>query len=166
MKHKPLVQILAVLVSILIASFITACSKEAESTPPQSSDQAAPEGMRIVSYTVRGEVRSLPDESNDLMVRHEAIPEFRQGNGTLGMNVMVMPFPFADGINADGMSIGDIVAITFEVTHREDWSLVGYQTVGWELLPADTELNFTPIETGVDRFDPETGEPISPATNE
>lgn len=140
------------------AGLFVGCSQSSDDSAAVL-DTADTEDQRVVSYTVRGEVRALPDTSTDLMVHHEAIPEFRQGNGTLGMNVMVMPFPFDEdeGLNAEELSVGDKIAITFEVTHRDDWSLVGYQTTGWEVLSPDTELNFMPIDAGTKQFDTETG---------
>ena len=137
---------------------LTACSGSTDGDESQTAEAAAEE--RVVSYTVRGQVASLPDNMNDLMVKHEAIPEFRSPNGTLGMNVMTMGFPLAEGVSSEGMSVGDKVATTVEVRHQRDWTLIGYETVSWEALPAETELNFTPIETGVRRYDPDTGEPV------
>lgn len=148
----------ALKLTVLVPAFLGAallpigCGEAEEETPAVEE--------RVVAYTVRGEVVTLPDAMNDLMVKHEAIPEFRDGEGTLGMNVMTMPFPLADGVASDGLDVGDKVSITFEVRHNMDWSLKGYEATEWEELPADTQLNFTPIVTGVKRFDPATGEPI------
>jgi len=117
-----------------------------------AADPAEPE-VREVEYTVRGVVERMPGGMNELLVRHEAIPEFDTGRvddgGTpvLGMNVMSMEFPASEGYDYGDLAVGDKVALTFAVRHdAADNSLVGWELVSHEVLPAETELNFTPLD--------------------
>lgn len=124
---------------LVIASMLsTGCSDDQPQAPAETEISTA-------SYQVRGEIMSLPsaDKSlSSLNIRHEAIPDFVDGQGkTVGMDAMRMPFPPAEGLNLSEFSVGDKVLVTFEVT----W---GGQHNGWEAtalspLPADTELDFT-----------------------
>ncbi len=99
-------------------------------------------GERVVSYTVRGIVVSLPTSTLDLQVKHEPIPEFDAGPGKPpGMNAMTMGFPLADDIDIDGMAPGQKVRLAFEVTHRPDGALKHFELVRWSALPDDTELS-------------------------
>ena len=58
---------------------------------PQASSESPPK-----VYTVRGVVKQLPIEGNrnaELLIRHEAIPNFENETGTVvGMMSMTMPF--------------------------------------------------------------------------
>ncbi|MFG0293152.1 MAG: copper-binding protein [Phycisphaerales bacterium JB050] len=98
---------------------------------------------QTAEYTVRGQVVSLPTADDDLMVHHEAIPEFRKPSGT-GMKTMTMPFPLGKGISLDGIEPGDKVNIAFAVDYEEGWSPIAYRVTKIEELPADTQLDFTP----------------------
>ena len=122
----------------------------AERSP--AAGPAEPE-VREVEYTVRGVVERMPGAMNELLVRHEAIPEFDtgrvddEGTPVLGMNVMSMEFPAGEGYDYRDLSVGDKVALTFAVRHdAEDNSLVGWELVSHEVLPDETELNFTPLD--------------------
>lgn len=131
---------------------LTACSSEAESNAVDESqirDEFAQTVWETVEYTVRGSVVSLPTADDDLMVRHEAIPEFRSGEN-MGMDVMVMPFPLGEGVSLDGVAPGDKLSIRFSVDYEEGWSPIGYRVVAYEKLPADTELDFTPLPSDGD----------------
>lgn len=126
---------------------LSACSSEPEETGVDESqirDEFAQTAWKTVEYTVRGEVAALPSGDEDLQVRHEAIPEFRSG-AKMGMNVMTMPFPLAEGVSLDGVEPGDKLSITFSVDYEEGWSPIGYRVVSYEQLPADTALDFTPL---------------------
>ena len=124
-----------------------ACSSEPEQTDIDESEirgEFAQDVWKTIPYTVRGEVVTLPTEDDDLMVRHEAIPEFRSG-ASMGMDVMVMPFPLGEDVSLDGVAPGDKLSITFSVDYEEGWSPIGYRVVSYEELPAETELDFTPL---------------------
>ncbi len=68
-------------------------------------------------YQVRGEIRQLPvAPARDLMIRHEAIADFRDEAGEIvGMEAMTMPFTLAPGVELDGLAAGDRVEFTLEV---------------------------------------------------
>ncbi len=123
----------------------------AEAMPTSPVKASREDGGRNVVYAVRGRVTSLPEGMNDFSVRHEAIPEFISGrtaaDGTpeLGMNVMDMPFTAAERYDFGDVAVGDVVMIRFEVRYGADGSLEGYELVGHEVLPAETELDFTPL---------------------
>lgn len=101
--------------------------------PPESA-QATPD-----RYTVRGVIRQLPADGNDLRVEHEAIPDFRSAGGEIvGMGAMVMPFPLAEGVGLGDLQPGDKVEIVLEV----NWTGVRpYQATS--VVPIDPQ---TPLE--------------------
>lgn len=77
--------------------------------------QATPPAAAV--YQVRGEIRQLPvAPARDLMIRHEAIPDFKDEAGrVVGMEAMTMPFTLAPGIELGGLAAGDRVEFTLEV---------------------------------------------------
>ena len=136
---------------------LAACgSKNQPSTTP--ADPLA--GLTVHVYTVRGEIISLPDAAQDLQVRHEAIAEFKNPDGSLGMNTMIMPFwppqgiPTDDpriaariaGLSLDGLAASDKIELTFDVLWDADNKLVGYYATSVTPLAADTALDFSPLE--------------------
>jgi Cu/Ag efflux protein CusF len=113
-----------------------------DSASSQGADSAASPGADV--YTVRGEITQLPApdrEGSELMVRHEPMPEFKNAKGeVVGMGAMTMPFPLAEGVSLEGLSVGDEVSLTFEVQFEPSTS---FQTTQITKLPADTELDFS-----------------------
>lgn len=102
--------------------------------------------LPVDSYTARGEVEQLPDPKDprlELMIHHEAIPEFRGEGADRGMASMSMPFPVRKGVSLADLGVGDKVEFSFEVvcdpsTHRpKDYALTSIHK-----LAADTALNF------------------------
>lgn len=103
------------------------------------------------TYTVRGEVVSLPGiEGDALKLHHERIPTFANKDGKVGkdsqgkpgMKPMVMPFGKASSVSYEGLKIGDKVGVTFEVNwsaERPDQRIVITKV---EKLAADTTLDF------------------------
>lgn len=145
--HCPLGPIASLALLLIASLLLTACNDgEAESGMNEAEirDEFTQDVWRTAEYTVRGEVVSLPTANDDLMVRHEAIPEYRSTRG-MGMDVMVMPFPLGAGISLDGVEPGDKLSITFSVDYEEGWSPISYRVIGFEELPSDTELDFTPL---------------------
>lgn len=151
------------------AILVGGCGESA--TPGASADPRA--DLDIHRYVVRGSVISLPSELDDFMVKHEAIPEFKNPDGSTGMNVMGMPFwpPQGGGGLAelapeqlpglDAVAPGDPVAVTFEVAFESyPDGFLGYYATGVEKLPEGTELDFTPLPPAASAA-PE--EPESPA---
>lgn len=127
------------------AAVMSGCPKEdTKSTidEEQIRSELQTDIWQTASYTVRGQVVSLPTADDDLMVHHEAIPEYRKPGGT-GMKTMTMPFPLGEEISLEGIEPGDKVSITFTVDYEEGWSPIAYRVTAIEELPADTELDFT-----------------------
>lgn len=94
------------LLAALFALPIVACNTAGEKAPP-----AAP-----AVYQVQGEILRLPDATSaDLLIRHEAIPDFRDEAGkVVGMDAMTMPFAIAEGVSLAGLAPGDTVKFTLE----------------------------------------------------
>ena len=111
-------------------------------------DPASQEGTTRV-YTVRGEVRSLPDAEavppTDLMIRHEAIPNFVNPGGDRGMASMTMPFPVFEGVDTLGLAVGDKVEFVLETNYDAPWK---YRVTQITPLPARAILDFS------ETFDP------------
>ncbi len=107
---------------------------------------------------MRGEVDSLESPTTDFRVHHEAIPEFIGPTGTIqGMGPMIMAFWPPQGLSLEQARVtsldlgavapGDKVALTFEVIHDPDTHAIkGYYATAVEKLPADTALDFSPLE--------------------
>lgn len=132
---------------VLTASMVLACAAgfplgcgEAPSAPGGASGVSA-DARTPDRYTVRGVVVGLPSEDEPFQVHHEAIPDFRSAAGeVVGMDVMVMPFPLADGVEVGGLAPGDKVEIELEVTWTGDRP---YQATS--VVPIDPA---TPIDLG------------------
>ena len=118
-----------------------AASEGAASASSQGADSGSQQGVDV--YTVRGGSTQLPApdrEGSELMVRHEPMPEFKNAKGeVVGMGAMTMPFPIAEGVSLDGLSVGDKVSLTFEVQFEPSTS---FQTTQITKLPEGTELDF------------------------
>ncbi len=139
--------VLTALLVALGASAPPGCAQKSDESAQTSTE--ASENIRRDLYVVRGEVRRVPiagEPAAEFVVHHEAIPHYRASEGRLGMNVMSMPFPLAPGLSLEGVSIGDKVEVTFEVEFdTEKDQPVAYRATKVELLPSETELNFTPL---------------------
>ncbi len=73
----------------------------------------------VFSYSVKGVVKALPGNgraSNEIIVKHEAIPDYRDESGNIvGMMAMTMPFYLAKTTKLDGgISVGDAVEMNVE----------------------------------------------------
>jgi Cu/Ag efflux protein CusF len=70
------------------------------------------------SYTVKGVIKALPGNGravNELIVKHEAIPNYRDEAGNVvGMMAMTMPFYLAESVSASGLAVGDNIELTVE----------------------------------------------------
>ena len=91
-------------------------------------------------YQVRGESRQLPvAPARDLMIRHEAIPDFKDEAGkVVGMEAMTMPFTLAPGVELGGLAPGDRVEFTLEVRWDDPANLARITRLG--RLPPGTRL--------------------------
>lgn len=100
-------------------------------------------GGDVSRYETRGVVVRVPDPADplaDLVIRHEAIDDFRGINGeVVGMDSMSMPFPVANGVDLAGVVPGAKVAFTLEVEWEGE---PPYRVTRIAALPADTELDF------------------------
>jgi Cu/Ag efflux protein CusF len=69
-------------------------------------------------YTVKGVIKGMPGNglaSNEILVKHEAIPGYRDDNGTIvGMMAMTMPFYLAEGLSLGGIKEGDTIEMKVE----------------------------------------------------
>lgn len=72
----------------------------------------------VFTYKVKGIVKVLPHKgtaSNEIIVQHEAIPDYRDDSGTVvGMSAMTMPFYLASGVKLDAVGVGDKVEMVLE----------------------------------------------------
>jgi hypothetical protein len=104
---------------------------------PAPSGGEAPRG-----YTVRGELVAPPSPvtaGTQLLVRHEAIPDFVDAAGkVVGMEAMVMPFDVAPAVLPKDLAVGDKVELRFTM----DWKVPRLQVVRVERLPPGTPLRF------------------------
>lgn len=74
--------------------------------------------QEVYSYTVRGVIKALPGNgraANELIVKHEAIPNYRDEAGNVvGMMAMTMPFYLSESVSPSGLAVGDSVELTVE----------------------------------------------------
>lgn len=94
-------------------------------------------------YTVRGQVKQLPDPRNPatgLYVTHEAIDDWVGMDGEVeGMDSMTMPFQVDEAVSLDGIEPNDV--IEFEV--HVDWEAdLPVRITSIRELPPDTRLVF------------------------
>lgn len=101
----------------------------------------AHQGSQPKTYSVRGQVVTLPADNNgEIRLAHEAIDDFEGATGeVIGMDAMTMSFPLAEGAGHEELAVGDVVEFELSV----DWSSASPATVTRiEKLPAETELGF------------------------
>jgi len=147
--------------AVAVCALGFACdSRKPEKSSTSAADPLA--GMTVHSYTVRGEVVSLPSDTTDLQVHHEAIPEFKNPDGSLGMDTMIMPFwppqglsmndpritKRIEGFKIDGIAVGQVVELTFDVLWDSDNKIAGFYATSIVPLPAGTALDFSPLKEG------------------
>jgi Cu/Ag efflux protein CusF len=74
--------------------------------------------QEVFSYHVKGVVKALPGAgtaSNEIMVKHEPIPDYRDEAGNVvGMAAMTMPFYLSKKIALDSIGVGDRVEMVVE----------------------------------------------------
>lgn len=150
----------------LSATLVAGCNEQEQpaeqpaggttTTPGTEDGQApappAPTGREPdQEYTVRGEIRQLPDDENPasgLQIQHENIPDFVNKDGEVkGMRPMIMHFTPAPDLDLSALAVGDKISFTFDV----DWDGAPLMLVTEiEPLPADTQLEFSapPLPSG------------------
>lgn len=95
------------------------------------------------TYTVRGQVRQLPDPNNPangLYLNHEAIDDFVGRDGeVVGMDPMTMSFPVDEKVPLEGIGVGDVIEFRLHV----DWGAgTEAEIVEIRELPPGTKLDF------------------------
>ena len=92
------------------------------------------------TYTTRAIVLSLPGDrvTQEFIVHHEEIPDYRSINGSVGMNEMAMPIPVPDRSVLEGISVGDKVELTFGEHFKPDHKM---GLISIKKLPGDTAMN-------------------------
>ncbi|MCC5787116.1 MAG: copper-binding protein [Phycisphaerales bacterium] len=96
-------------------------------------------------YITRGQVVTLPDARNDLVIFHEPIPGFRDASGEeVGMEAHAMPFPtIASGVSMEGIEPGVAVEFAFDVSYDSEGA-PSYPVVGIRRLIPGVELEIDP----------------------
>lgn len=109
------------------------------------TDGQDPGEGKVHLYTVRGEVRQLPDPAqpgSGLYILHEAIPDFTNREGqAIGMEAMTMPFPVDEEVSLAGVQPGDPVEFELRVAWEGSPEI---QITGLRELPAGTKLALDP----------------------
>jgi|GEM_PF-626637 len=128
----------------LAGAALPAC-EDAETDPGQVDALA----QDVNRYVVRGTVSQIPAPAgpqSEFLVRHEPIPAFKANyreTTPTGMNAMIMPFPLAEGVTTEGLSVGDKITLEFVVFYDPDTGDIdGWETTSITPLPPETELNF------------------------
>jgi hypothetical protein len=103
------------------------------------------------TYDVRGQVVVLPGPQNPggLNLTHEPVDDWVDHEGKVtGMDPMNMTFPLAEGVDLDGIQVGDVV----EFTLRADWKADRpVEIIRVRELPPGTQLHFRAAEPPADR---------------
>jgi len=90
-----------------------------------------------VGETLHGPGGGGNDPGGELVLRHEAIPDFTDKSGAVvGMDSMVMPFPIPANLSLVGLTPGDKIEFVFSV----DWAQSRYLVESIKKLPAETTL--------------------------
>jgi hypothetical protein len=130
--------------SLLAIASTLGCGAEGGRAAARDEPATPPDG----TYTVRAVVVAVPEpereDDRQLRVRHEAIPDFVGFDGeVVGMASMTMPFPAAAGVDLEGVAVGDLVEMTFEVRWEGSPPL---RIIELRDLPPGSELDFETAE--------------------
>lgn len=119
-----------------------ACAEPAPAPPDQS-------------YTLNGEIYQLPEAgSNEIYVRHEAIPHFVSSEGqVVGMEAMTMPFAMDPSLSLEGMEPETPITFNFEVRWNgsppfliTSWEKRDVEELGTEGSTEEVALELQPEE--------------------
>ena len=96
--------------ALLLLAPLAACRVEV--SPPQPAS----------TYEIEGEIVRLPTaEGPEIVLRHEAVPGFRDETGmVVGMDAMTMPFALGADVPLTGLAVGDAVRFTLEVRWSDE----------------------------------------------
>lgn len=118
------------LLPLLLCLLLPGCSGRSDATSGQH-------------YTVRGQVKQLPDPRNPatgLYLTHEAIDNWVGRSGEIeGMDSMTMPFQVDEDVSLDGIAPNDLVEFDLHVDWEADLPV---EITGIRELPPDTRLVF------------------------
>jgi len=89
------------------ALLVVGCKPDGGGSTPTASEGS------ITNYSVRGVVRSLKPDENEVVIRHEEIPGY--------MVAMTMPFAVRERKDLDGLQAGDSVEFRMRVTEKDAW---------------------------------------------
>ena len=91
---------------------------------------------------MRGEIVRLPAPgSHEIVIRHEAVPDFRDEAGkVVSMEAMTMPFALAPEASIAGLAPGDRIAFTLEMRWQEPSEVARISRIG--KLPEGTTLSW------------------------
>lgn len=82
-------------------------------------DDGGPSTPADATYQTAGVVEALPREGADrpeISIAHEDLPTFVNREGEqVGMQAMTMQFVVGEGVDLEGVEVGDSVSFTFEV---------------------------------------------------
>ncbi len=94
------------------------------------------------TYTTRGIIKSLPGEkaTQEFIIHHETIPDYRSINGSVGMNEMMMPISVPDRSVLEGLEVGDKVELTFGERFEPRPAM---EVIAVTKLPDDAELELS-----------------------
>jgi len=110
-----------------------------------------PESEVVHIYRLRGRIVSLPDASDpasELRVHHEAIDDFKMGDGSPApMKAMTMPFTPGSEEALAGLAVGDAIAFEFHMRWEPSRNMIA---TAIEKLPEDTKLSFESAGEGAD----------------
>lgn len=130
-----------------LSTTLVACGGKDKPAEDSAAGQIPPAKTPDATYTVRGEVSSLPvagDKRTEFRVHHEPIPTFKDKDGkVVGMSAMTMGFPPAKGVDLSKLKKGDKVSLTFSVWWGNS---PAWLAVKVEKLPDDTKLDFSPAK--------------------
>lgn len=92
---------------------------------------------------MRGEIVRLPSaDSREIVIRHEAVPDFRDESGkVVSMEAMTMPFTLAGDLPAaslDGLAPGERIAFTLEMRWQDPSEIARITRIA--KLPVGTTL--------------------------
>ncbi|CAN5858558.1 hypothetical protein BH11PLA1_BH11PLA1_20890 [soil metagenome] len=163
MPQRPLLTIAVLLAAALTLTSLLTTLPSCNRTPPAP---AAPTSPPSASYTIRGQVISIPipgQRTSEFRVKHEAIDDFKDKDGVLvGMSSMIMEFPPAPGVSLADLAVGDKVSLTFSIWWGQSPPWLATEITK---LPADTALEFRAKRTPPGSAAPAAPAPSAPPSN-
>ncbi|HMN41382.1 MAG TPA: hypothetical protein PKE29_11100 [Phycisphaerales bacterium] len=99
-------------------------------------------------YTARGRITMLPAKEHptrELVIKHEAINDFINPGGRMGMSAMEMPLTPDRSLPLGEFAVGDVVEFDLSVWYAPEFaSLESYLVTRMRKLPEGTVLTFGP----------------------